>query len=44
MLDRVDKKHVYQTESVDLKFSSFVFNPPINKGNGKEHINKEYFN
>jgi hypothetical protein len=44
MLDRVDKKHDYQTESVDLKFSNFVFNPPINKGNGKEHINLAYFN
>jgi hypothetical protein len=44
MLNRVDNKQAYQTETVELKFSSFVFNEPINKGNGKEHINSEYYN
>ena len=43
MLDKVDKKQAYFSEQVQLKFSSFVFNDPINTGNGKEHMNRDFY-
>lgn len=43
MVNRVENKQAYETDVVDLKFSSFVFNPQINKGNGKEHMNQDYY-
>ena len=44
MIDKVDVKQSYHSAQVQLKFSSFVYNDPINKGNGKEHMNRDFYN